>query len=49
MCLNTGKIISLSQKQKEDSPVFQLVFIGLLQAMVKHQEATVYSYHCQYN
>lgn len=41
MCLNTGKILLLSQKQ-EDSPVFPSVFTGPLQAVAKHQEATVY-------
>lgn len=38
MCLNTGEILSLSQEQKQDSPVFQFVFTGLLQEMLTHQD-----------
>lgn len=34
--------MSTSQKQ-EDSPVFQFVLTGLLQAMARCQEAAVYS------
>lgn len=37
-----GKFSSLSQNQAKDSPVFEFVFIGLLKAMLKDKEATVY-------